>query len=177
MIWLLFWSFFKIGLLSFGGGYAMLPIIESEVARYEWMSGNAYAQTVALVSLAPGPLAANMAVSVGYHTAGIAGSAAAMAGFVTPSILLIVLIVVISQRFANKELDSFYYGIRPVIVAFVFYGAFRMAQSTPLLHSSPADMAITWIIAAAAYLSFSRFHLHPLLVLSGSGVAGWLLFQ
>lgn len=155
----------------------MLPIIESEVASYQWMNETDYGQTVALVSLAPGPLAANMAVAVGYNTAGILGSAAAMLGFVLPSIVLIVLIVSVSRHFANKDLDSFYYGLRPVIIAFVFYGAFRLAQSTSLLQSASSQSLFTWLIAIAAFFLFARFHLHPLLILIGSGVAGWLLLQ
>lgn len=177
MLGLLFWTFMKIGLLSFGGGYAMLPLIESEVSSYQWMGQADYAQTVALVSLAPGPLAANMAVAVGYHTAGIPGSVAAMAGFVAPSLILIVLIVMISRRFAGHELDSFYYGLRPVIIAFVFYGAFRLAQSTPMMDSASVSTLLTWIIAGTAFLLFARFHFHPLIILLGSGLAGWILLR
>lgn len=177
MLWWLFWSFVKIGVMSFGGGYAMLPIIQEEVVSHQWMSETEYAQAVALVGMAPGPIAANLAVIIGYKTAGLPGSIVAASGFVLPTVTIVVGLIMFTRLYSHKKVDSFYYGLRPIIVAFVFYGAIRLAKSTPLFQSLSLESGYAWLIALAAFVLFIRSKLHPLIILFSSAIAGVLVFR
>ena len=90
MLWLLFKSFFLIGALGFGGGYAMLSLIQKEVVtKHAWLTMLQFADILAVAEMTPGPVAINTATYVGYQTAGIVGAAVATCGVVLPSFLLI----------------------------------------------------------------------------------------
>ena len=88
----LFYSFFRIGLFSFGGGYAMIPWIQSEILHHGWLTADQFADIVAVAEMTPGPIAVNSATYVGYMTAGVVGSMVATAGVTLPSLLLILLV-------------------------------------------------------------------------------------
>lgn len=90
--------FFKIGLVSFGGGYAILSVIEREVLSQQWMTSVDFAQAVTLAGMAPGPIATNSAVLIGYKVAGILGAAAATIGMILPSFIIIIALAVFFLR-------------------------------------------------------------------------------
>ena len=82
----LFWSYFKIGLFSFGGGYAMIPLMELEIiSRHGWLTAAEFADIIAIAETTPGPIAINSATYVGFRMAGIIGSIVATLGVVSPS--------------------------------------------------------------------------------------------
>ena len=95
MIYLqLFYTFFKIGLFGFGGGYAMLSMIQGEVVtRYEWLTPQEFTDIVAISQMTPGPIGINMATYVGFTVAGIPGAVIATIGEVTPSIIVILSLI------------------------------------------------------------------------------------
>ena len=107
MIYLdLFWTFFKIGLFTFGGGYAMLPLIQAAVADHGWLSTEALLNFVAVSESTPGPFAVNIATYVGLHSAGIAGSVVSTLGVVLPSFLVILLVARAYEKFRKNRFVS-----------------------------------------------------------------------
>ncbi len=88
----LFAVFFVVGLVSFGGGYAMIPVIEREVTSHHWLTTQQLTDVIALAGMAPGPIATNSAIIIGYRTSGWLGACAAAAGIVLPSLLILIVV-------------------------------------------------------------------------------------
>lgn len=119
-IFLLTAIFFKIALFSFGGGYAMLSIIEAEVLKFNIIDSMEFANVVALSQMSPGPIAVNAATYVGYRYAGIWGSVFATIAVCLPSFILIMIISSFFEKFKNNEaVKGVLKGIRPVIIGMI----------------------------------------------------------
>ena len=116
----LFYVFFLIGLFTFGGGYAMIPMIQSEVVGRNWISSNALTDFIAISEATPGPFAINIATFVGSHTAGILGSICATLGVVLPSFIIILLVAfVMTKIIKNRFVQGALRGVRPIILALI----------------------------------------------------------
>ncbi|MBR3836916.1 MAG: chromate transporter [Clostridia bacterium] len=120
----LFLSFLKIGAFTFGGGYAMISIIENEVvSEKKWLTHDEMMDITVVAESSPGPLAINTATFVGYKTAGVPGSAIATAGVILPSLVIIYIIAMFLENFlAIKWVESAFGGIQAA-VAFLIFGA------------------------------------------------------
>src|SRR5690625_145419 len=127
MLFDLFVTFFLIGAVSFGGGYAILPVIEREVVLdYQWMTSLEFADSIALAGMAPGSISVNAAIYVGYHVAGLPGAILSTIGIVLPSIIIIIFVLVFFYRwFRHRHVKSFFYGLRPIITGLIAYAAIR----------------------------------------------------
>ena len=121
MIYLtLFFEFLKIGLFTFGGGYAMIPLLKETIEQHNWMSEETFYSFIGVCESTPGPIAVNMATYVGSVQGGILGSICATIGVVLPSFIIIVLIAaVFAKLLQNKIVNAFLKGIRPVIIALI----------------------------------------------------------
>lgn len=121
MIYLwLFLEFFKIGLFTFGGGYAMIPLIKEVVLKYGWLTEAQFMDFIGVCESTPGPIAINMATFVGSSQAGIGGAAVATLGVVLPSFLIIILVASILKRFIkNKFVDRALTGIKAVVIGLI----------------------------------------------------------
>jgi chromate transporter len=169
----LFWTFLKIGFISFGGGYAMLPIIQHEISIHHWMTDAQYAEGVAIAGMAPGPIATNSAIYVGYHTAGIMGSVVAALGMIFPSVIFIVCISVFFYKLhEHKGVKSVFYGLRPIVVALIFFAAYRLAMSNSMIQGLSWHTLITVLIFLAAFIGMVRYRIHPLAIIVLSGFVG-----
>lgn len=127
----LFVMFFRIGFFSFGGGYAMLPLIFQGVQEFGIMSSTEFSRLVALSQVTPGPIAVNAATYVGYQYAGFWGAVAATIGVSLPSILLITLIMHFIRKFReNQALGSVLHGIRPATVGMIFSAVIFLSESS-----------------------------------------------
>lgn len=117
----LFTTFFKIGLFTFGGGFAMLPLIEREVIeRKRWIERKDFVDMLVLAQSVPGPVAVNTAVFVGYKRAGVAGAVAATLGTVLPSFLAILLLALFFAEVRdNRYVDAAFRAMRPAVVALI----------------------------------------------------------
>ena len=117
----LFLSFLKIGAFTFGGGYAMIPIIQREVIdRRKWIAGSDFLDLLTVAQSAPGPISLNTAVFVGYKIGGYAGAAAAVLGVVLPSFVIILLIAMFFSGIRNNPfVDAAFRGMRPAVVALI----------------------------------------------------------
>ena len=117
---LLFLEFFKIGLFTFGGGYAMIPLIKETVIYHGWIAEGEFYDFIGLCEATPGPIAVNMASFVGFSQAGILGSVLATLGVVLPSFIIILLIASILKKFLEKKgVKNFFFGVRPVVIGLI----------------------------------------------------------
>lgn len=121
MIYLsLFWEFFKTGLFSVGGGMATLPFLYHMSETKGWFTAAQLADMVAISESTPGPIGVNMATFVGFTTGGIPGSVVATLGLVAPSVVIILIIARILEKFrSNKTVDAAFYGLRPCSIGLI----------------------------------------------------------
>ncbi|WP_312647327.1 chromate transporter [Aminipila sp.] len=131
MIYLtLFFSFFRIGIFSFGGGLAMLPLIFQTVQQFGFMSAEEFSNLVALSQVTPGPVAVNAATFIGYNFAGVTGAVCATLGVALPSFLLIITVIKFLDRFNNnKGIEAAFSGIRPATVGLIAAAAVFVGES------------------------------------------------
>ncbi len=129
----LFATFFKIGAFTFGGGYAMIPIIQREVAqKKQWITEDDLLDIIAVGESTPGPISVNTATFVGYQTAGVLGAFFATLGLVMPSFVIILLISLVLKEFSQlKAVQYAYAGIRAGVVALLVKAVISMSKKCP----------------------------------------------
>ncbi|MBQ6437338.1 MAG: chromate transporter [Bacteroidales bacterium] len=148
MLWRLFWSFFKIGAFTFGSGYAMLPMIEREVVeRKRWFEREDFYNQLSLAQSAPGPVALNTAVFVGYKMRGWIGALVSVLGTVIPCFTIILLIAVFLGGFRdNSYVEAAFKGLRPAVVALIAVPFIRMLKPLrwPMVFLALAVALLIW---------------------------------
>lgn len=178
MSWELFLTFMTIGFLSFGGGYAMIPVIGHAVNVNGWMSERDFTDVIAVAGMSPGPIATNSAIFVGYHVNGIAGAIAATAGITLPSLILVILVAAFFYKMHENEwVQSAFYGLRAIVTGLILYGAIKFGLSNGLfgLHAT-SFTAISLAIFACALFALWRLKIHPIQVILLSGLIGVAIF-
>ena len=140
-LWTLFGTFFKIGLFTFGGGYAMIALLENEfITKKHWLGRDEFLDMAAIAESTPGPLAINMATFIGASQAGAAGAFCATLGVVLPSFFIILLIAALIHNLLQYAgVNAFLSGIRPCVVALILATAVTMGLSSLLGVSTLAD--------------------------------------
>lgn len=167
----LFITFFKIGAFSFGGGYAMLPLIEEEVIQvHNWLTSTEFIDIVAISEMTPGPIAVNSATFLGYKVAGIWGSVFATLGVILPSFVVMILIVRFIYKFKNSPyVDWVFKGIRPVVLGLIASAAVTVSKSAFI------DIKAVLIAMLLFYIvTFKKFN--PILAIVLAGGLGVLLY-
>ena len=147
-VWQLFAAFFKIGAFTFGGGYAMIPLIQREAAeKHGWVTDDDILEILAIAESTPGPIAINSATFVGYRVAGVWGSAAATLGVVLPSFVIILTIAGLLREFQNiRAVQYAFFGIRAGVLALLLKSLWMMVKKCP-------KNAVAYAIAAAAFVA------------------------
>lgn len=189
MIYLkLFLSFVKIGLFSFGGGYAMIPLIQKEVSTQGWLHAAELVDIIAIAEMTPGPIAVNAATYIGYQTAGFAGSLAATIGVTLPPILLILIIANYFFKFRDQPVITMvFYGVRPAVTGLIVAAAIFIAEialikenvfSFHALWSKPAAFLnfTESLIMLTVFAALLKYKLHPLLLMALAGLAGIIIW-
>ena len=163
----LFWTFFKIGAFTFGGGYAMIPLIQREtVEKQNWISDDDILEIIAIAESTPGPIAINSATFVGYKVCGVVGAAAATLGVVLPSFVIILLISFILQQFQHlKAVQYAFQGIRAGVLALLIKALWSMYQKSPKGWAA-------YIVMGAAFILTAFFDVNILFVIIGCAVFG-----
>ncbi|PZX15370.1 chromate transporter [Breznakibacter xylanolyticus] len=144
----LFYVFFKVGILGFGGGYAILPMIYQEIQTFGFITHDDFSNLVALSQVTPGPIAINAATYVGFKTAGTLGATVATVAVTLPSLMLIVIVSHVLSKFKeNVVIQGILKGIRPATIgligsAFIFLGQAAFMNSTSLL---PDAQLTSWL--------------------------------
>ncbi|MDE7198730.1 MAG: chromate transporter [Lachnospiraceae bacterium] len=167
MILLLFSSFIKIGAFTFGGGYAMIPLIQKEVVeKRKWITDQEILEIIAIAESTPGPIAVNAATFIGYRTAGFLGALGATVGVALPSFLIIAAISLALGQFENLKAVKFAFaGIRAGVLALLVKALASMYKQCPWNKMS-------YIIAAFAFLCASFFGINVLIVIIICAVIG-----
>ena len=164
----LFLAFFRIGLFTFGGGFAMLPFIEREVVeRKGWLSREELTDCLALVQTIPGPVAVNTAIMVGRRMAGKVGVLLATVGVVLPPFVVILVIASSYGHLQNNLwVNAFFAGVRPVVVGLIAASAIKLGRS--ILHSWSS-----WLIFSLVLLALVIGGVNPVWVIMGAAILGW----
>ena len=174
----LFRTFFKIGAFTFGGGYAMLPLVQEEVLRYGWMELEQIINFIAVSESTPGPFAVNISTYVGSETAGFAGAVAATLGVVMPSFVIILIVAKFFSSFSkNKYVAGCMSGLKPAVIAMIASAIVSVGQSV-FFHdgiNKEAFYSSSFISSAAIFLvmlilTFKK--LHPVIIILLSAVMG-----
>lgn len=165
----LFITFFKIGLFTIGGGYAMIPLIERDIVdRNGWVSKERFLDLLALSQSAPGVFAVNISTFIGYRLRGVPGSLAAALGCVAPSVIIILLIALFFNTFRDNEVvNNVFLGLRPAVVALIAAPVFSVAKSAKIGWST------VWIPLLSASL-IVLFGVSPVYIILAAGVGGFL---
>ncbi|NBC71842.1 chromate transporter [Paenibacillus sacheonensis] len=173
----LFIVFMKIGLVSFGGGYSVIALMEREAISRSWLAEGQFQELVSVAGTAPGPIATNAATLIGYDAAGIGGAIAATAGIVLPSLLIMILLASVCLRLFDKKLvKSSLYGLRAVVTGIIAYSALHFGFLSHRTSFFTWQTIATLMICAGALIGIVRFKLHPVMIVLASGLAGIVLF-
>ncbi len=172
MIYLqLFWSFFQIGLFSFGGGYVALPLIQEQVVNIRgWLTMQEFADVVTISQMTPGPISINAASFVGAKMGGILGSVIATLGNVFPPFVIVITLAFIYYRYKSlKVMQGILYGLRPAVV-----GLIASAGLTILIHAfHNATGNLSWFAVALFVIGFVIIRIkkiNPIIIIGVSGV-------
>ncbi len=174
MLLTLFLTFLKIGAFTFGGGYAMIPLVQAEVINNGWLSAEEVINFIAVSESTPGPIAINMATFVGMRMAGLPGAFFATLGVVMPSFIIILLVAKCFQKFKNSRIVSgCMSGLRPAVVGLV--GSALVSIGKTVFFPAGFGFGLTFFISLAifaicAVLAFKK--LHPIAVICISAVLG-----
>ena len=175
------WEFFKTGLFSVGGGLATLPLLYSISERTGWFDTMDISNMIAISESTPGPLGINMATYVGFTSGGILGSLVAPLSLVVPSILIILIVAKVLDRFKeSKVVQDVFFGLRPASTALIASAGISVAlmvlfQTADFMEvSSLADLfnykAI--LLAVVVYFAIKKFNKHPIVYILASAVIG-----
>ena len=186
----LFWAFFQIGLFTFGGGYAMIPLIQDAVISHGWMTGEALVNFIAIAESTPGPFAVNIATYVGTEMGqaagdlgiwgGFLGGCCATLGVVLPSFIIILIVAKCYEKFkTNKIVKGAMSGLKPAVIGLIGAAVISIGQTVffPNGLSFGVFSSIPFYVSAVifigmAVLAFKK--VHPILVIGISAVLGIL---
>ena len=179
MIYLeLFWTFFKIGAFTFGGGYAMLPLIQAEVEAHGWMASADLVNFVAVIESTPGPFAVNISTYVGTELAGIPGGIFATLGVVLPSFLIILLVARCFEAFRNSRIVSgCMAGLKPAVIGLIGTAVLSVGKTVFFPHGFSTGVlgGMSFYISLAVFLLMTVLafkKVHPILLICLSAVIG-----
>lgn len=169
-LWELFLTFFRIGAFTFGGGYAMIPLIQKEVVdNKKWVSDEDILDIVAIAESTPGPIAINAATFIGYKTAGVKGSVLATLGVVLPSFVIISLIAYLLSEFAHIRVVRYaFFGIRAGVLALVAKSLYTMYKKAPKGKAATLITLLSFVFVAFA-------NVNTLLVIVLGALAGLVI--
>lgn len=166
---IIFMTFFKIGLFTFGGGYAMVPLIEYEmVEKHRWIDSKEIIDIVAIAAAAPGVISVNTATFVGYRVAGFRGALVATVGMIIPSYVIICTIAIFYQQFKDLVWVSYAFtGIRAGVIVLLLGAVFELGKKLEYTTMAVLILTITFVLA-----TFTE--LNVIFLLIGSGIAGMI---
>lgn len=185
--WQLFLTFLKIGAVSFGGGYAMIPLIREECLAYGWLTEEAMMNFIAVAESTPGPISVNLATFVGSSQAGIWGSLVATLGLVLPSFIIILIIVSMIQNLMKLAgVQAALDGVKPVVIGLILATSATMFLSTVVgmttigggMAFNPWALVILAVLVGVsmAYQKWKGKKTSPILLILLSAVLGMLIY-
>lgn len=181
----LFAAFFKVGLFSFGGGNAMLPLIYQSIQEFSQLGASAFSDMVALSQVTPGPVAVNAATFVGLQAAGVPGAVSATLGVCTPCFVIMLIVIRLLERYRSSTfVEGAFAGIRPVTIGLLLSAVIFMMNGVlvkgPVVSAQMSDPGYYNLIPigifAASILLISLLKMKPLHVMLLMGAAGALIY-
>ncbi len=166
-LFLLFVTFLKIGAFTFGGGYAMIPLIQKEVVdKRKWITDEDILEIVAIAESTPGPIAINAATFVGYRRCGFMGALLSSLGVILPSFVIILVISLVLKQFQNiKAVQYAFHGIRAGVLALIIKALFSMYKQCK-------KNAVSLVVMALAFILTAVFNIDVLIVIVGCALFG-----
>lgn len=182
----LFYTFSKIGLFGFGGGYAMISMIQGEVVtRYQWLTTSEFTDIIALSQMTPGPIGINSATYVGYtaivnagysHAIGVIGSVIATVSVVLPSFILMIFISRFFLKYQkHPAVESVFRGLRPGVVGLLAAAALVLMNGENFGNNS-YQIIISSVLFAGTFIASYRYKINPILLIIIAGVIGYLCY-
>lgn len=173
MIYLqLFISFFKIGIFAFGGGYAIISLIQHEIISHGWITQSELTDIIAISQMTPGPIGINSATYVGYAASGnVFGAAVATFAITLPSFIIMITLTkffMVMQK--NKYLQYALQGLRPMVVGLIASAAILLMNNENFIDYK------SYVLFGLAFLATFFLKVHPILVIVGAGVLGFVLY-
>lgn len=171
--WQLLFVYLKIGIFGFGGGYAMLSLIQYEVVeKHHWLTSQEFTDIVAISQMTPGPIGINSATYIGYTATGnILGSVIATFAVCLPSFLLVLIISYFFNKFKNnKYVEAAFVGLRPMTVGLIGAASLLLMNQENFI-----DWKSLFIFASAFGLSW-KYKTHPILIICLAGIAGLIVY-
>ncbi|MBQ4386678.1 MAG: chromate transporter [Prevotella sp.] len=168
--WESFRTFFKIGIFTLGGGYAMIPLIEEEVVnRHQWVKKDEMLDLIAIAQSCPGVFAINLSIFIGYKLNKVRGALATALGTALPSFLIILLIAMFFHQFEdNRYIAAMFRGIRPAVVALIAVPTFNLAKQAQL------NKFTIWIPIVSALLIW-LLGVSPIWIIIIAGIGGYIV--
>lgn len=168
----MFFSFFKIGAFTFGGGYAMVPLIQAEVVdTRKWIKNDEFLDILAIAQSFPGALAVNTSIFIGYKIGGVTGAILALLGTVLPSFFIILFVASFFMQFRNNYyVDLVFKGIGAAVPMLVLIAVVSLSKSVDKNY-------INLLIVILTVISISLIKIHPVLVIILSGIYGYLFLR
>lgn len=181
--WILWMTFFKIGLFSFGGGYAMIPLIQKEIISHGWLEVSRFIDIIAIAQMTPGAIAVNSATYVGNVTNGVFGGIIATIGVATPSFVIGQIIAHYHEKYKKSKLTKLvFYGIRPVVAGLILSACFVVAKTVSIDLDLLRKFDLNGIniksigISILIWYLLTKKKVHPILLIILSSILGILLF-
>ena len=179
---MLFLEFFKIGLLSVGGGLATLPYLRELAIRYPtWFTEIDLMDMIAISQSTPGAMGVNLATYAGFKTAGISGGIIAVLGIVVPAIIVITIIATILEKFKNsKTVNAAFYGIRPAVTALILSSCIGIMKTSLFLVDSKSTVGYSTNIPAVVvftilFIGMIKFKKHPIVYIALAALSGIIM--
>lgn len=180
----LYYEFFKTGLFSVGGGLATIPFLQHMGESTGWFQNSDLTTMIAVSESTPGPMGINMATYVGYQTYGIVGAVVATLGLVTPSIIVILIVAGVLQKFRhNPVVEAVFYGLRPASTALIVSAGLSVAYSVFTVASTSSEQSLPTLNGFCIVLSVAIFvvmkwtplkKLHPIVFIAFAAIVGIL---
>lgn len=169
----LFLVFFKIGVFTVGGGYAMIPFVQKEAVEvHKWISPTFFSEIIALDTVTPGPLAVNLATFVGYKVNGVLGAVIATLGVVLPSLIIVTVIASLYFVFReNKAFQAVMQGLKPAVVALIIAAVVHLLQAKSITDIRGLGIALVVLVGVV------WFRINPIYLVSLSAIAGYVLYR
>jgi chromate transporter len=174
--------FFKIGLLTIGGGYAMLPLIQREIIDRGWLTAREFVHIITIAEMTPGPIAINAATFVGYRLAGVKGSVLTTTAISLPSLLIILAVSKFLTHFEDHPtVQKVFYGLRPAVAGLVSSAAIFICRevlfgSRNLTGGAALDPRLG-AIALISFISLRKLKVHPILTIVMAAIIGLLFLR
>ncbi|ERJ13442.1 chromate transporter [Haloplasma contractile] len=187
----LFWLFFKIAAINFGGGFAMIGLIQEDLLSLDWISRSEFSDIVAIAQMTPGAIAINTATFVGFNVASIKGAVIATLAVPLPSLLIIFFISpILKEHNDHPLLKMVFYGILPVVAGLIFSAAFTIGndalffepidgQVLTYLLAEPLEYINLWsvLITSLSLVGIIKYKLHPIVVIIIACIVGVFVYN